>query len=99
MTIQTTYRNSQELIDISGRFIKKNPNQINKSLNSKKNSSNKPVKLVYYNNASNDSKIKAMELMINKISKESSDIMILGRNNFDIDDFIKAGLFERENID
>lgn len=97
LTIQTTYRNSQELIDISGRFIKKNPNQINKSLNSKKDSTHKPVKLVYYNNASKESKIKAMEFMINKISKESSDIMILGRNNFDIDDFLKAGLFERKN--
>ena len=97
LTIQTTYRNSQELIDISGRFIKKNPNQINKSLISKKESREKPVKLIYYNNSSNDSKIKAMELIINKISKESSDIMILGRNNFDIDDFIKAGLFKRKN--
>ena len=97
LTIQTTYRNSQELIDISGRFIKKNPNQINKSLNSKKDSTNKPVKLVYYNNASDDSKIKAMELIINTISKESSEIMILGRNNFDIEDFIKAGLFERDS--
>lgn len=99
LTIQTTYRNSQELIDISGRFIKKNPNQINKSLNSKKDSTHKPVKLVYYNNASKESKIKAMELMINKISKDSSDIMILGRNNFDINDFIEGGLFERKNKD
>ncbi|MDO5860749.1 UvrD-helicase domain-containing protein, partial [Methanobrevibacter sp.] len=99
LTIQTTYRNSQELIDISGRFIKKNPNQIDKSLNSKKDSTNKPVKLVYYNNASKESKIKAMEFMINKISKDSSDIMILGRNNFDINDFIEGGLFERKNKD
>lgn len=99
LTIQTTYRNSQELIDISGRFIKKNPNQINKSLNSKKDSTNKPVKLVYYNNASKESKIKAMESMINKISKDSSDIMILGRNNFDINDFIEGGLFEQKNKD
>ena len=95
LKIQTTYRNSQELIDISGRFIKKNPNQINKSLVSKKDSANKPVKLVYYNNASKESKVKAMELIINKISEQSSDIMILGRNNFDINDFIEAKLFER----
>ena len=40
-----------------------------------------------------------MELMINKISKDSSDIMILGRNNFDINDFIEGGLFERKNKD
>ena len=99
LTIQTTYRNSQELIDISGRFIKKNPNQINKSLVSKKDSTNKPVKLVYYNNTSKKSKIKVMEYIINKISKDSSDIMILGRNNFDIKDFIDEGLFKRKNKD
>ena len=37
--------------------------------------------------------------MINTISKDSSDIMILGRNNFDINDFIEGGLFERKNKD
>lgn len=99
LTIQTTYRNSQKLIDISGRFIKKNPNQINKSLVSKKDSKNKPVKLVYYNNASKESKINAMELMINKISADSPDIMILGRNNFDIDEFIEGSLFKRKKKD
>ena len=99
LKIQTTYRNSQELIDISGRFIKKNPNQINKSLQSKKDSANKPVKLVYYNQTNSESKIKAMESVITKISKESNDIMILGRNNFDINDYIDAGLFKRKTRD
>ena len=97
LKIQTTYRNSQELIDISGRFINKNPNQITKSLKSKKDSTKKPVKIAYYNNSSKQDKIKKMQFLIEKISKESNDIMILGRNNFDIDDFVDEGLFKRKN--
>lgn len=99
LTIRTTYRNSQELIDISGRFIKKNPNQINKSLKSKKVSSHKPVKIAYYNKSSDEDKIKTMDYLINLISKESNNIMILGRNNYDINDFIERGLFKRKYKD
>ena len=84
LKIQTTQRNSQELIDISGRLNNKNPNQITKSLKSKKDSTKKPVKIAYYNNSSKQDKIKKMQFLIEKISKESNDIMILGRNNFDI---------------
>ena len=99
LKIETTYRNSQELIDISGRFIKKNPNQINKSLHSNKYSSTKPVKIIYYNNSSKQDKVNKLEFLIDRISKESNDIMILGRNNFDIDVFIEEGLFKRKNKD
>ena len=89
LKIETTYRNSQELIDISGKFIRKNPNQIQKSLQSKKVSSKKPVKIAYYNKKSSKDKIKVMESVIDRISKESDRIMILGRNNFDIEDYIQ----------
>lgn len=99
LRIETTYRNCQELIDISGRFIKKNPNQINKSLKSKKKSTDKPVKLCYYNKSSTEDKIKTMEFLINEISKKSNDIMILGRNNFDINDYVEGGLFKRVHKD
>ena len=88
LRIETTYRNSQELIDISGNFIRKNTNQIDKQLKSKKDSDEKPVKIIYYNKKSLEDKIKAMEYLIEKISKISDEIMILGRNNFDIDTFI-----------
>ena len=99
MRIETTYRNSQGLIDVSGRFIMKNPNQMDKSLDSMKDSSHKPIKIAYYDESSNENKIKLMEILINKISQESNDIMILGRHNFDIDGFIKAGLFKRVHKD
>ncbi len=92
LTIDTTYRNSQELIDISGEFIKKNPNQIQKSLNSKKKSEKdaKPVKIAYYNQKSNEEKIKVFEYVVNEIAKESNNILVLGRNNFDIDSFLNS---------
>lgn len=94
MRIETTYRNSQKLIDISGRFIMENPNQIDKSLNSMKDLIHKPVKIAYYDNSSKENKIKLMETLIDKISQESNNIMILGRHKFDIADYIDEGLFE-----
>ena len=91
MTIDTTYRNSQELIDISGEFVKKNPQQIQKSLNSKKKSEkeSKPVKIAYYNKKSIEEKIKVLEYVVNEIAKSSKKILILGRNNFDIDSYLR----------
>ena len=52
LRIETTYRNSQELIDISGNFIRKNTNQLDKQLKSKKEPTEKPVKIIYYNKTS-----------------------------------------------
>ncbi len=89
LRIETTYRNSQELIDISGDFINKNPNQITKKLISKKDSTDKPVKIIYYNKKSKEDKIKKMEFLIDKIAQESDKIMIIGRNNFDICPYVK----------
>ena len=84
LRIETTYRNSQDLIDISGEFINKNPNQITKKLKSKKHPTEKPVKLLHYNKKSKEDKIKKMEFLIDTISQKSDKIMIIGRNNFDI---------------
>ena len=89
LRIETTYRNSQELIDISGEFINKNPNQITKKLKSKKDSTDKPVKIIYYNKKSKEDKIKKMEFLIDKIAQKSDKIMIIGRNNFDICPYVK----------
>ncbi|WP_405267805.1 UvrD-helicase domain-containing protein [Methanobrevibacter sp.] len=97
LNIETTYRNSQELIDISGRFIMKNSNQSKKSLESKKSSTHKPIKIAYYKKYSKEDKIKTMELIVDTIAQKSNNILILGRNKFDIKDFIDAKLFKRTN--
>ncbi len=87
--IENTYRNSQQLIDITAKFVKKNTNQSQKTLKSSK-SLTKPVKIAYYNKMSKISKIKVFEYLVNKSSEISNNILILGRNNFDIDSIIEV---------
>ena len=75
--LKNTYRNSKELIYISGRFVMKNPFQIKKSLRS--NISVKyPVEIIYYNDL-NDA--------INKIiiNYKVNNLFILSRNNNDLE--------------
>ncbi len=75
--LNETFRNSQELIDIAGNFIKKNPNQIKKNLYSKKNIEN-PINIIYYK------KEKEIIFKLLKSIDIKKEILILGRNNFDI---------------
>ncbi len=78
--IETTYRNSQELIKIAGDFVMKNKRQIHKELKSHKHLK-QPIQIVKYIN-----KYKALLKTIKNIGK--GEILILGRNNFDIYQFI-----------
>lgn len=77
--IERTYRNSQQLIDVAGKFIMKNKNQIVKYLTSDKKLKN-PIKIKYYDNF-----IYSFKEIVNQIDGE---ILILGRNNKDINLFI-----------
>ena len=112
LKIETTYRNSQELINASSYFIQKNNTQIKKQLVSNKHIS-KPILVDYLeysefktivNLAAQDKKNikKSPKLILIKddarikklikflevaISKNYKDILILGRNNFDIEIF------------
>ena len=82
LKIEKTYRNSQQLIDIAGKFVMKNKKQLVKNLKSDKNT-DIPIKMISYN----DDICKAIEKAIQEIVKkfgESAQITILGRNNFDI---------------
>ena len=88
MKIENTYRNSLELINITSKFILKNKKQIKKNLQSSKHL-DKPIKYIYYNNKKEIFK----KLIIDIYNKTKKEIMILGRNNKDInsvinDDFI-----------
>ena len=73
-----TYRNSQELINISTKFIMKNKNQIKKELISNKHIK-KPIKYIYYINPK-----KAFNKLYKKLNNENNDLLVLGRNNNDI---------------
>ena len=76
--LKKTYRNSNELVKITGKFIMKNPNQHRKKLVSDINIDN-PVEIVYYNDLN-----KAMDMVIKE--DKLDDIFILSRNNKDLDD-------------
>lgn len=97
--IENTYRNSQELINVAGDFIMQNKNQIHKNLKSQKHIE-KSIKIVKYIN-----KYTTILKVIKKIN--TGEILILGRNNFDIYSFIpkekinwkKNGYFKLENYD
>ncbi len=82
--ITSTHRNSQELQDIAGPFIKQNPEQYNKTIKSDKHLTN-PVKIMYYI----DDKYSGLLGILNSIYKinNKASVLILGRNNKDIEDF------------
>lgn len=80
--ITQTYRNSQELIDISGKFIMKNKEQIVKKLKSKK-SLKKPI--LYINYRDNDEKCKKLKKILHLIYKNNpkDSVLLLSRFRFD----------------
>ena len=78
LKLKYTYRNSQELINISANFIMKNTKQIKKDLISNKHIV-KPIEFIYYLNPK-----KAFNKLYQNIKKINSDLLVLGRNNKDI---------------
>ena len=112
LKIETTYRNSQELINASSYFIQKNNAQIKKQLTSNKHIS-KPILVDYVEYSEfktivnlseqdkknikkspklilikDDARIKKLIKFLDiAITKNYKDILILGRNNFDIEIF------------
>lgn len=77
--IQSNYRNTQEVIDVAGNFIMKNPKQLRKKLRAQK-SLNKPLKIIYYQNQ----KECFTHLIKYMIKNNQNNILILGRNNNDL---------------
>lgn len=86
--IINTYRNPQELINVAGKFIMKNKHQQQKRLISNK-SLKYPIKIYY-----SDNKIRIFKYLLKNIDKE--EILVLGRNNKDIDNYIDKD-FRKEN--
>lgn len=82
LKITSTYRNSQELIDIIGSFVMKNPFQISKKLSSFKHIS-QPIILVEYQN----NQIQKLKEVLEKIIltySSNKNILLLGRYRHDI---------------
>lgn len=80
--IETTYRFSKQLIEISGSFIMKNPDQVKKSLRSNSPDTGFPIALI---NAYNDKYlIRFTEEKLHSLPKSSS-VFFIGRYTFDKD--------------
>lgn len=88
--LTNTYRNSQELINVAGSFIMKNKRQIKKNLKSAK-TINKPIIIMYYKNKKADF-LKALNLI------NSENLMIMGRNNLDILNYIDSKYLNNNTI-
>ena len=82
--ITNTYRNSKELIRVAGSFVMKNPRQIKKKLKASKSIA-KPIVVCYYKRKKED-----FLSLLKQI--DSSSIMILGRNNKDINEVLPPKL-------
>lgn len=78
-----TYRNSQELIDLAGKFIMKNPRQISKKLLSSKREKF-PVHIYYYKTV--QEKIESLLVILEEITLKSPQarVLLLGRYTMDI---------------
>ena len=91
LRIEQTYRNSQQLIDIASEFIMANPNQIKKDLKSNKKLE-KPVSLIWYKATWEENELDQEEnsiarkliFILEKFGNEEKNILLLGRNNFDV---------------
>lgn len=103
LKIEKTYRNSQELIDIAGRFVMTNKEQFIKNLVSDKRK-DQVVQLVAYNNFnmsddldtdSNSLTRKIIEIL-ESFGNETKKVALLGRNNYDIEALKKSKFFYLE---
>lgn len=82
--LKETYRNSNELIKIAGKFVMKNPMQITKKLHSKI-SVTSPIEIVYYEDLN-----KSIRDII--IKDKIDNLFILARNNRDLDSIEISGI-------
>ncbi|RYH75527.1 hypothetical protein EVU94_00800 [Flavobacteriaceae bacterium 144Ye] len=87
--IEHTYRFDNKLIDLSSNFILKNPNQIEKSLKSNKQSKLNPLTIHKYNDAERNGNEahkalnKALDEIVKKENNNDVSILLLGRYDFE----------------
>ncbi|MEK3701933.1 UvrD-helicase domain-containing protein [Paenibacillus sp. FSL R10-2199] len=82
MKIEQTYRNSQQLVDVAGRFVMRNKSQLRKEL--KSNHQNpEPIQILGYQKDKGIALRVAIERIVKDYGKKAK-ILLLGRNGFDI---------------
>ncbi|MBQ9313687.1 MAG: UvrD-helicase domain-containing protein [Clostridia bacterium] len=98
LKIEKTYRNSQELLDIATKFIEKNPEQLKKNLVSDKRIKEPIMVMAYATN-----KKLALNNALTDIYMhfgEDAEVLLLGRTNYDLNDYMDDDLkyFPNTNI-
>lgn len=84
--LENTYRNSQELLSVAGRFIMKNPRQIKKDLKSSSHCE-RPVACFQYkaDDGISTALHSALEEIADETKGERASVMLLGRHNQEFD--------------
>lgn len=95
LSIDNVYRNSSELQAIMSPFMMRNQSQIKKCLIAHK-SEKTPISIVYYRS---DEPIGGLSMALNDIflEKPDADVLLLGRNNFDIEPFMQRPFSKGKN--
>ena len=108
LEITHTYRNSQELIDIAGKFIQKNNMQYKKKLESPK-SIKYPIAIFSYSDDYNANKTKgksgvlkekavalekALDAIVKRNNKQDLKVLLIGRFGFEGEKFARTELFD-----
>ena len=84
LLVEQTYRNSQQLIDISSKFVLKNPFQIEKKPKSSKQHSYLPVRIHSFKEGQLTQEfLKIVDSIYKKFGAQK--IYVLGRHTFDLD--------------
>lgn len=90
LKIEKTYRNSQELLDITKKFVEMNPEQISKKLNSDKSFPN-PIVAMMYSKDPKTALHDALSSICNNFGEEAN-VLLLGRTSFDINNYLSTYL-------
>ncbi len=98
--IQNTYRNSQELLNITTSFVSKDTETFNKELKSNKHL-DKPVEIYYFDIEKENSKYDCLISIIRNLYNENKDgnILLLGRYKSEKDDLIQSKYFSEGSKD
>ena len=94
--IQKTYRNSQELLDVTTDFVSKDTEVFNKILVSDKHL-NKPIEICYYDINNFYSKYECLESIIESMYKQNKNnrILLLGRFKDEKEELFESKLFSQ----